>query len=211
MERRAFVIGSVGSALGFAAPAAAQRLVRTPGQILGPFYPVLKPGDADVDLTHVAGRPGTALGDRITVMGRVMTEAREPVPAAEIEIWQTDAAGHYTHPTDRSSGSVDPNFQGYAAFKVAADGRFQFMTVKPGAYADDGAGGMRAPHIHFQVTGRINRLITQMYFEGEPLNATDRVLAFAGANGRRLISAFDPAVRAPGARAAVWTIVLRDG
>jgi protocatechuate 3,4-dioxygenase, beta subunit len=108
-------------------------------------------------------------------------------------------------------GARDPNFQGYAAFKTNADGAYRFTTIKPGPYRDDGAGGMRAPHIHFQVTGPANRLVTQMYFQGESLNDTDRVLAFARANRERLIAKLGNTLETGSMDVANWDIVLRNG
>lgn len=210
IERRSFL--TVAAVLaGHPDALLAQAFRRTPGQILGPYYPVRRPSERDADLTRVEGRATRAKGQVVQISGRVLTEAGDPVPNAEIEVWQADSRGHYAHPSDKSRGEVDPNFQGYAAFRSRSDGAYRFTTVKPAAYPDDGAAGMRAPHIHFQVTGRVNRLITQMYFPGDALNETDRVLAFAGANGLRLVARFE----APEPTAIVlqgeWDIILRDG
>ncbi|HEX8413170.1 MAG TPA: protocatechuate 3,4-dioxygenase [Sphingomicrobium sp.] len=191
-------------------PAGAQRLGRTPGQILGPYYPVVKPRDRDIDLTSVDGRSGRAAGRIIRVAGRVLDQAGMPMPGVELEIWQADTNGHYAHPSDKSAGARDPNFQGYATLRSRADGSYSFTTIRPGPYRDDGAGGMRAPHIHFQVTGPANRLVTQMYFEGEALNGSDRILAFAQGNRERLIARVASGA-GPGAMdAAEWDIIVRN-
>lgn len=211
MQRRALLITAATLAATRPGVALAQALRRTPGQILGPYYPVAKPDDVDADLTHVGAGTRRAAGEVIEISGRVFSEAGRPVPYAAIEIWQADARGHYHHPSDRSAGAADPDFQGYAAFTCDADGHYRFVSIRPGSYPDDGNGGVRAPHIHFQVTGRVNRLVTQMYFAGEPLNDTDRVLAFANAGRERLMLKAAPSGSAGGIQAGVWDIVLRDG
>ena len=211
MNRRSFVLGASAAAAAPIGPVLAQTRGRTPGQILGPYYPVLKSRDRDIDLTTVDGRTGRAAGQIIRVAGRVLDEAGRPMPGVDLEVWQADANGHYSHLSDKTPGGRDPNFQGYAAFKSDADGTYRFTTIKPGPYRDDGAGGMRAPHIHFQVTGPANRLVTQMYFQGEALNDTDRVLAFAQANRERLIAKFAAERRGDSLDTVRWDIVMRDG
>lgn len=211
MRRRLFLTGGGVLVAGSVSPVLAQAFRRTPGQILGPYYPVIKSGDVDSDLTRVAGRERRASGQIVRVSGRVLNEAGAPVPHAQIEVWQADASGHYKHPSDKTAEQADPYFQGYADLRADADGRYSFITIKPGAYADDGAGGLRAPHIHLQITGRLNRLTTQLYFPGEPLNETDRVLAFASAGRGRLMLGLAPELHADGALAGTWNIVLREG
>lgn len=211
MQRRAFLIAGSAIAVGVGNSALAQALRRTPGQIVGPYYPVIKPADSDADLTRLAGRTQRAAGQIVEISGRVFNEAGKPIENAEIEIWQADSLGHYTHPSDRTSGLADPNFGGYANIRSDRDGHYRFVSVKPAAYPDDGAGGMRAPHIHFQITGKINRLATQMYFPGEPLNDTDRVLAFANSARERLILNVNSSTAASGLMLGTWDIVLRDG
>lgn len=188
-------------------------LRRTPAQILGPFYPLVKPLDQDADLTTVTGRPGRARGQIVHVAGRVLDARGRPLEGARIEVWQANASGRYAHPSDRHDAPLDPNFEGYAVLRTDAEGRYRFKTIKPGAYPDDGSGAMRAPHIHFDVCGRINRLVTQMYFAGEPLNDSDRFLRSAGARRGQLIVAAAPLVEDPDGAAllANWDIVLEDG
>ncbi len=192
-------------------PGFAQALRRTPTQVLGPFYPVVKPLDRDADLTVVAGRAGRAAGQAIEVSGRVVNREGRPVEGARIEIWQANTHGRYTHPSDRNPAPLDPNFEGYAVLTTDAEGRYRFKTIKPGPYPED-SGAMRAPHIHFEVLGRTNRLVTQMYFPGEKLNASDRFLQTAGANAERLIVSL-PSAAQPGPEplAGVWDIVLDHG
>lgn len=150
---------------------------RTPEQILGPFYP-LKGLDQNADLTRVAGRSARAEGQILNVMGRVLNLKGEPVRSAKVEIWQANAHGRYTHPSDTNPAPLDPNFEGSAVLTTDQDGRYRFKTVKPAGYPA-GPNRMRPAHIHFQVSGRQDRLVTQMYFEGDPYNETDRFLQTA--------------------------------
>jgi protocatechuate 3,4-dioxygenase beta subunit len=179
--------------------------------VLGPFYPVTKPADQDADLTVIAGRSGRAAGQAIELSGRVLNRFGKPVSGARIEIWQANTHGRYTHPSDRNTAPLDPNFEGFAVLASNEDGRYRFTSVKPGAYPDD-SGVLRAPHIHFDVLGRTNRLVTQMYFAGETLNDTDRFLATAGPNRERLIVKFAPRVeRDVPVLVGSWDIVLDEG
>jgi protocatechuate 3,4-dioxygenase, beta subunit len=190
---------------------ASENLRRTPTQILGPYYPVLKPLDQDADLTVIRGRSGKATGQVMHVTGRVLNTRGEPVPGARIEIWQANAQGRYVHPSDRNPAPLDPNFEGFATLTTDNEGRYRFKTIKPGAYPQDGE--MRPPHIHFDVSGKINRLVTQMYFAGEPLNARDRFLATARANATRLMVPLQSPVAGlePESLLAQWDIVLEQG
>ena len=192
-------------------PAIAQALRRTPAQVLGPFYPVIKPLDQNADLTTIAGKTGRAAGQVLHVMGRVINRQGQPIKGARLEIWQANAQGRYAHPNDANPAPLDPNFQGYAALVTDAEGRYRFKTIKPGAYGDSGA--MRAPHIHFDLKGGVNRLVTQMYFAGESLNETDRLLQTAGANRERLIVQLLPPSEGlePDSLLATWDIVLDEG
>jgi len=160
---------------------AQSRLRRTPDQILGPFYPRMKTADLSGDLTRVPGRTGQAEGQVLNVMGRVLNIKGEPVRGAKLEMWQANSHGRYTHSADRNPAPLDPNFEGFAVLKTDVDGHYKFKTVKPGAYpigpfAPD---VIRPPHIHFRLVGQEDELVTQMYFEGEPLNEKDRWLQSA--------------------------------
>jgi len=150
----------------------------TPGATAGPFYPSRDRADEEVDLTHIEGRSDTAQGKKIRLHGRVLDEACEPVEGATIEIWQADTNGRYRHERDNRSVPVDPAFQGWGEAKSDADGRYGFKTVKPAPYPTGAEGSdMRAPHIHVRaVSPEHHELITQMFFEGEPLNETDGVI-----------------------------------
>src|SRR5712672_1088189 len=155
-------------------------LPRTPEQILGPFYP-MKTLDQTADLTRVPGRPGRAEGHVLNVMGRVLNLKGEPVRNAKVEIWQANANGRYTHQSDTNPAPLDPNFEGSVVLTTDQEGRYRFKTIKPAGYPA-GPKRMRPAHIHFQVSGRQDRLVTQMYFEGDPYNATDPFLRTAGRN-----------------------------
>jgi protocatechuate 3,4-dioxygenase, beta subunit len=190
---------------------AAEALRRTPTQILGPYYPVMKPLDDDADLTVIRGKPGKAVGQVVHVMGRVLNTKGEPVQGARIEIWQANTHGRYTHPSDFSAAPLDPNFEGFARLVTDTEGRYRFKTIKPGPYPQDG--DMRPSHIHFDVMGKTNRLVTQMYFAGDPYQDRDRFLATARANAQRLIvglKAPTPDLE-PESRLAMWDIVLEQG
>src|SRR5436853_659023 len=159
---------------------------RTPEQILGPFYP-LKTLGKNSDLTKVPGRPGRAAGLVLNVMGRVLDLKEEPVRNAKVEIWQANTHGRYTHPSDHNTAPLDPNFEGSAVLTTDNDGRYRFKTIKPSAYPA-GPDRMRPAHIHFQVSGRQDRLVTQMYFENDPSNATDPFLNSAGGRKELLVT-----------------------
>ena len=189
---------------------AAEALLRTPGQILGPFYP-LKKFPQTADLTRIPGRRGRAEGQVLNVMGRVLNIAGEPVRGAKLEVWQANAKGRYTHPSDRNPAPLDPNFEGAAVLTTDTDGRYRFLTVRPAAYPA-GPNLVRPAHIHFQVSGKQDRLVTQMYFEGDPYNASDPFLNSAGRKQLLIVKVQDaaPAFEA-GSKTAVFDIVLYKG
>ena len=160
--------------LGMGSSAIAQEAARfvTPEVMLGPFYPVLKPLDRDADLTMVKGHKKAATGEVIHVTGRVLNQNGQPVSGAEIEIWQANSKGRYAHPSDTNTTPLDEDFQGFAVIKTDSLGRYRFKTIKPGAYPVSPT-ELRTPHIHFDVKGKQNRLTSQMFFPGEPLNNKD--------------------------------------
>src|SRR5712691_12750249 len=188
-------------------PAWAETLKRTPNQILGPFYPVDKPPAEVADLVTLPARSGRAQGQVVHVMGRVLNVDAKPVAGARVEIWQANKWGRYRHPSDTNPAPLDPNFDGFAVQVTDAEGRYHFKTIKPAAYPT-GPGSMRPAHIHFEVTGRMDRLVTQMYFAGEPLNDKDPFLQNAGAGKERLIVPLRPPTQGfePDSRVAVWDI-----
>jgi len=190
----------------------AETLQRTPGEILGPFYPVIKRVEQGADLTTIPGRQGRATGQVIHVMGRVLNVEGQPVRGARIELWQANAQGRYSHPSDTNPAPLDPNFEGFAVQNTDAEGRYRFKTIKPGAYPAT-ANWMRPPHLHFDVTGKINRVITQMYFPGESLNDKDLLLQNIRANKESLIAKVLPPTAdvEPDSLTVVWDIVVDKG
>jgi protocatechuate 3,4-dioxygenase beta subunit len=151
---------------------------RTPDQILGPYFPAEHRLLAQDDLTSIKESEGRALGEIIEVRGRVLDVRGRPVRGVRLTIWQADTFGRYDHPNDSSSVPADPNFVGSVTMRSGVDGEYRIQTVKPGAYPV-GPDWMRPPHIHIEVQGQFERLVTQMYFPGEPLNAKDRALMSA--------------------------------
>jgi protocatechuate 3,4-dioxygenase beta subunit len=185
-------------------------LLRTPGQILGPFYP-LKPFDQNADLTKMPGRPGRAEGEILNVMGRVLNLKGEPVRDSKVEVWQANAHGRYTHPSDTNPAPLDPNFEGSAVLTTDSEGRYRFKTIKPAAYPV-GPNTIRPAHIHFEVYGQQDRLVTQMYFEGDPYNNTDRFLQSAGRPELLITKLLPPPPEFdPESKLVVFDIVLYAG
>jgi protocatechuate 3,4-dioxygenase beta subunit len=180
-------------------------------EIIGPFYPVEKPDDQDADLTVIAGNTERAQGDILHLSGRVLSRGGAPVSGAVLEIWQANAAGRYTHVGDRNPAPLDPNFGGYARIVTDSEGRYAIKTIKPGAYPVP-AGWMRAPHIHFDVSGKVTRLVTAMYFEGEALNDQDRILK-TSFNPKSQMTQVErtESGSAAGTMRATWDIVLMTG
>jgi protocatechuate 3,4-dioxygenase beta subunit len=150
------------------------------------------PLDADLTRRH-AGDP---LGERIFVSGRVLERDGRPLPNALVEIWQANAAGRYVHESDRHPAPLDPNFSGAGRCLTDAEGRYRFTTIKPGAYPwRNHPNAWRPAHIHFSLFGRAftQRLVTQMYFPGDPLFDDDPIFqAVRDPKAReRLVSSFD--------------------
>jgi protocatechuate 3,4-dioxygenase beta subunit len=185
---------------------------RTPDQVLGPFYPLTKPLDRGSDLTRIPGKPGRAHGHVIHLMGRVFDMKGEPLSGVRVEIWQANAHGRYVHESDYNPAPIDPNFEGFGVQITDKEGRYCFTTIKPFGYPTHIPGWQRPPHIHFDVTGKIDKLVTQMYFEGDPLNEKDRILQSSWAQ-ERLIAKLLPPTREmePGSQLAVWDIVIPRG
>lgn len=141
--------------------------------LCGPVFghDLLGPHDHDLIVNYAA--PGeTAIGPRILVHGRVIDEDARPVPGALVEVWQANAGGRYRHRNDTYLAPIDPNFGGCGRVISDADGRYEFRTIKPAPYPwPNGVNFWRPAHIHISVFGLAfaQRLITQMYFEGDPL------------------------------------------
>ena len=145
----------------------------------------------------------------MAVTGRVLNARGEAVPGAVLEIWQANAAGRYAHPSDPNVATpVDPEFQGYARLVADARGGWRIVTIRPGAYPV-GSGRLRTPHIHFDVSGRTDRLTTQMYFPGERLNASDRLLQAVSDPSPLIARAAGPG--ADNVLRLQWDVVLATG
>jgi protocatechuate 3,4-dioxygenase, beta subunit len=175
---------------------------------LGPFYPLSLPKDQDFDLSLIAGHKTRARGQLLYVSGRVVDTHGAPIANAVLEIWQANAAGRYMHPGDTSDAPLDPNFQGYARIRSGPDGSYLIKTIQPGNY------GPRTRHIHFDVRGKATRLITQMYFEGEPKNESDPLLKMQGPEDRKTLMSrpgTPTAKQERDAMAVSWDIVLAFG
>jgi protocatechuate 3,4-dioxygenase beta subunit len=175
------------------------RIPHTVTETTGPRFDAARFG-AMADLSVMNGKQ--AQGERIIVRGRVVDENDRPVPHTMIEIWQANAAGRYDHPGDTHDAPLDPAFHGNGRVYSDADGWYQFTTIKPGAYPwGNHANAWRPNHIHYSLfgTGFGQRIITQMYFPGDPLLALDPIfLATPDAAARdRLIAAFDIDVTVP--------------
>lgn len=183
--------------------APSQPLIRLPETLSGldvPVYGWWPVGETDNDLTrHHADEPQ---GQRIIVAGRVVDEDGRPVRDALVEVWQANAAGRYRHMKDDHPAPLDPNFTGAGRTITDADGRYQFTTIKPGAYPwrnHDNA--WRPAHIHFSLFGTSfrTRLVTQMYFPDDPMFPHDPIFQSIRDERarRRLISRFDLGLTRP--------------
>lgn len=205
LSRRRFA-GAALSAAGLIAAGSVARAAapaRTAGGPVGPFYPVIRPGDDDFDMTMIKGNSGRALGRVIEVTGRVLDRMGNPVRGAELELWQCNAAGRYAHPGDIAEAPLDPNFQGFAKVVTGPSGEWRVITIKPSGY--DSPIGQRTPHIHFDVRGRQHRLITQMYFSDDnEANSKDMLYKQLGEDAFTAIAAQQQADRYR------WDIVLSE-
>ena len=184
-------------------------------ELEGPVFGEDEVGELDHDLTR--GGDGEPLGERIIVHGRVLDEDERPVPNALVEVWQANAGGRYRHEVDRHPAPLDPNFSGAGRCLTDADGRYRFVTVKPGAYPwGNHENAWRPAHIHFSIFGRlfVQRLVTQMYFPGDPLFAYDPIFHAVRDPAARelLVARFDlEATQPEWALAYEWDIVLGRG
>ena len=159
----------------------------TPKQTKGPFYPVADQLDKNTDLTWVEGHASRAKGQVVTVRGIVQDQFCKPVSGALVEIWQACESGRYNHPQDTNTAPVDPDFQYWGQALTDAQGNYSFKTIVPGAYPAD-VGWTRPPHIHFRVTRLgYHEMITQLYFEGDPLNDQDKILLAIPAGERKSV------------------------
>ena len=181
-------------------------LPTTPPQILGPFYPFMHKPTESGDLTGGGKAEGTVL----YLSGRVVNKKGEPVVGARVEIWQANSHGRYAHPNDDTGEPLDPNFHGFAVTQTDAQGHYAFKTVRPKAYRVT-ADRWRPAHIHFNVLGKTEQLVTQMYFVGEEWNATDSWLNSAARKDALIVDPKPAAGKEPGALAVTFDIVLMKG
>lgn len=173
---------------------------QTLSEITGPVYGYGRIGPLDNDLTRQ--HPGEPIGERIVVEGRVLDEDERPMRETLVEIWQANAAGRYAHKEDTHNAPLDPNFSGAGRVLTDTDGRFRFVTIRPGAYPwQNHDNAWRPPHVHFSVFGTsfLTRLMTQMYFPGDPLLPLDPVFnSIPSERARqRLIASFDLGLTKP--------------
>jgi protocatechuate 3,4-dioxygenase beta subunit len=178
----------------------------------GPVFGARDVDPADADLT--AQHPGEPVGERMVVTGRITDGAGRPVAGQLVEVWQANAAGRYAHGRDRHPAPLDPNFTGTGRSLTDADGWYRFVTIKPGPYPwRNHLNAWRPAHIHFSLFGRdfTERVVTQMYFPGDPLLPLDPIFGSIPdtAGQRRLLASYDHGVTRPewstGYR---WDIVL---
>ena len=145
-------------------------------EITGPLLVTERLDAQENDLTKQ--RSGEPLGERIVVHGRVLDEDGRPIPQALVEIWQCNAAGRYHHPGDQHDAPLDPNFYGGGRYRADENGRYEFITIKPGAYPwKNHHNAWRPAHIHLSLFGPsfMSRLVTQLYFPGEARNPNDGI------------------------------------
>jgi protocatechuate 3,4-dioxygenase beta subunit len=180
--------------------------------LAGPAFGDDEPDPADADLTRRG--ESEPLGERIIVQGRVLDEDGRPIRRALVEVWQANAAGRYRHEIDQHAAPLDPNFDGAGRCLTDGEGRYRFVTIKPGAYPwQNHENAWRPAHIHFSLFGRafVQRLVTQMYFPGDPLIDYDPIFQAVRDPAARelLIAKFDLGVTRPEwALGYTWDIVL---
>jgi protocatechuate 3,4-dioxygenase beta subunit len=184
------------------------------GELSQPVYGHDAVTAIDHDLTRNALKNGEPIGERIIVTGRVLDDGGRPVRDTLVEIWQANAAGRYVHRTDQHDAPLDPNFLGAGRTLTDSQGRYRFVTIKPGAYPwGNHPNAWRPNHIHFSLFGAhfASRLVTQMYFPGDPLLDLDPIYQCTPTGIReRLVAEFSLDHTVPGtALGYAFDIVLR--
>lgn len=188
-------------------------LPHTLSEITGPLFGHDRIGPVDNDLTRQHAEP--PIGERIIVGGRVIDEDGHAIPHTLVEIWQCNSTGRYAHERDQHDAPFDPNFTGAGRTVTDAEGRYRFTTIKPGAYPwRNHPNAWRPAHIHFSLFGPsfMTRLVTQMYFPGDPLMPYDPIFNSIDDHAARdrMISSFDLEATVPEfALGFRWDIVLR--
>lgn len=183
----------------------------TPAQTSGPFYPGESKFTRENDLTQVNGKK--ALGQVIYVRGRVVNQRCEPVPDANVEIWQACVTGKYNNRLDPNPAAIDPNFKYWGETFTDKNGEYMFKTIVPGQYPAD-VGWIRPAHIHFRIAKIGHQeLVTQMYFKGDKYNDTDLILQAVPAGERpSVIVDFQPSPAGfePGSLTGEFNITFRS-
>lgn len=183
-----------------------QPLVAIPltlSELTGPGPTISALSTADDDLTRNMGTGSEAIGERIIVTGRVLDERDAPLPNTLVEIWQANAAGRYRHRVDQHHAPLDPNFLGFGRCLTDEQGVYRFTTIRPGAYPwENHPNAWRPAHIHFSLLGPawVSRLVTQMYFPGDPLQPLDPIFNSVPSEAARaqLIAQYAHDVTQPG-------------
>ena len=175
---------------------------QTLSEITGPLFghEAVQPGDDD--LTRNAGNGGEAIGERLIIVGRVLDEDERPVPNTLVEIWQANSAGRYQHESDQHNAPLDPNFIGAGRCMTNDNGEYRFLTIRPGAYPWlNHPNAWRPAHIHLSLFGPslVTRLVTQLFFPGDPLIPLDPILNSIPTKGgrQRLIASYAHDVTEP--------------
>lgn len=170
-------------------------LAHSLSELTGPIYGHEHVSELDSDLTRNAVMNGEVLGERMIVRGRVLDEKGRPVRHALLELWQANACGRYLHKSDQHDAPLDPNFTGAGRTLTDDKGEYSFTTIRPGAYPwGNHENAWRPAHIHFSIFGGdfLSRLVTQMYFPGDPLLPLDPIFNCIadGKGARRLIAEY---------------------
>jgi protocatechuate 3,4-dioxygenase, beta subunit len=186
---------------------------QTLSELTGPVRPYQRIGELDNDLTRQ--HEAQPIGERMILEGRVLDEDGRPVPETLVEIWQANACGRYAHDVDRHDAPLDPNFSGAGRTVTDREGRYRFVTIVPGHYPwGNHYNAWRPNHIHFSLFGPsfLTRLVTQMYFPGDPLQPIDPIFnSIPDPEARqRLVCHFDIGLTSPDwALGFRWDIVVR--
>ena len=174
----------------------------TTSQTVGPFFSIgmcrsIRESLAAIDVS----------GERVNIEGHVLDGDGKPVPDAILEIWQANSYGKYAHPEDDQDKPLEPNFTGYGRIPTNDEGKFRFSTIKPGRVPDP-QGELQAPHLVVSVFARglLRRLVTRIYFPGDPANDTDFALKLVEPSRRRTLIAKK---RADGIGGLEWNVILQ--